>query len=66
MDNEVREITGVTKSTVDARLKLPKQLHRKAMKIHGLNPRTMTFADTLVDLIAFAVAEKAKKKETQQ
>lgn len=66
MDSEVKQILEPTKSTVDARLKLPKQLHRKAMKIHGFNPRTMTFADTLVDLIAFAVAEKTKKKETQQ
>lgn len=66
MEDEVKEILEVSKPTIASQIELPKSLHRKAMKIHGSNPRDWRFKDTLVDLIAFAVAEKAKKKETQQ
>lgn len=51
MDNEVKEILELSKPTVGVRLELPKGLHKKAMKKHGQNHRSWTFADSLIDLI---------------
>lgn len=49
-NSETSEET-LTKSTVSVRLELPKSVHRRAMKKHANNPRHMTFADSLIEMI---------------
>ena len=43
------------KREVMVRFILPKDVHAAAMDIHNENPRTMTFADTMAEIVAAGV-----------
>lgn len=58
--NNEQKAENIQKTTVSVRIELPKSVHRKAMKVHATNPRKMTFADSLVNII-----KKSLETETQ-
>jgi len=59
--NSENKTETLTKATVSVRIELPKSVHRKAMKVHASNPRSMRFADSLVDIIKKALEAQSEK-----
>jgi hypothetical protein len=67
MGNEVKELLEPTKSTVMVRFELAKKVHKDCMSVHANNPNTMTFADSMADIVKEGVrAIKAKNRIDHQ